>query len=127
MEAPIQLLCAVSFLIVGLSHVLQPGAWARFFIDLRERGTTGIFAIALIGLPVGVLIISFHHVWSGPPVVLTIIGWGFTAKATAYLIAPALGEKALASISTDRTNGFRYSGGLLLVLSAYCFALRAVF
>ena len=124
LSGPIQLLCAVSFLIVGLSHVLQPIAWARFFVDLRELGTTGIFATALVGLPVGVLIVAFHNVWSGPPVVLTVIGWGYTAKAAAYLIAPALGEKTLAFISADRVGAFRIAGAGLLVLSAYCFALH---
>lgn len=123
-EDSIQLLCAVAFLIVGVSHVAQPVAWARFFIHLRDLGTTGVFATALVGLPVGLLIVAFHNVWTGPAIPLTVIGWGYTAKAAAYLIAPVLGEKTLASISTDRAGSFRIAGVGLLILSGYCFALR---
>ncbi len=36
MEQAIQIFAAVNFFIMGMSHILQPRAWARFFIHLRD-------------------------------------------------------------------------------------------
>ena len=41
MERAVELLAAVSFVVMGLSHVAQPRAWAEFFVLLRDKGTAG--------------------------------------------------------------------------------------
>ncbi len=48
MESAIQKLAVISFLVIGLSHILQPRAWAQFFIDIRSKGETGSFINAFI-------------------------------------------------------------------------------
>lgn len=29
---------ALGFVVTGLSHIVSPGAWVRFFLDMRARG-----------------------------------------------------------------------------------------
>ena len=89
MERAVQVFAAVSFLVIGLSHIFQPGAWVEFFTRLRSLGRPGVFAEGFISLNFGALIVSFHNVWSGPAVVLTLIGWGQVLKALFRFVAPA--------------------------------------
>jgi len=42
-ESSVEMLAAVYLLVTGLSHILQPRTWARFFIMLREKGEVGSF------------------------------------------------------------------------------------
>ena len=41
MERSIEVLACVQFLIIGLSHLIQPRAWVQFFVMLRDKGHTG--------------------------------------------------------------------------------------
>ena len=69
MEMAIERLAMVAFFVTGLSHIAQPRAWAQFFIDLRERGTAGSFIVGFIHFPLGALVVAFHNVFHGIPLV----------------------------------------------------------
>ncbi len=114
----VEIALAISFLVLGLSHMLQPRAWIRFFMLLHSKGEAGIFFNAFLHLIPGLLIVSFHNVWSGIPVVLTIIGWGYVIKSTIYFVAPQLGVRALGTINENSGKKFIIAGGLLIALSA---------
>ncbi len=120
MESSIEMLAATTFLVIGVSHIAQPRGWAEFFVHLRCHGIVGVFAVALITLPMGVLIVSFHNTWTGLPALLTVIGWGFCAKCLVYLVFPRAGMAALARISVDKPNKFVAAGVMLVVLSGTC-------
>lgn len=120
MESSIEMLAAIAFFTTGVSHISQPRGWADFFVLLRGQGVPGVFVIALITLPMGVLIVSFHNVWTGLPAILTVIGWAFCAKCFVYLAAPRVGLAALATISAERSNKFILGGIMMLVLSGIC-------
>lgn len=80
MESAIERFTVLSYLIIGLSHILQPRVWVQFFLNLRDKGEAGIFAIAFLHLPLGLLIVSFHNVWTGIPAVVTVVGWANVLK-----------------------------------------------
>ena len=44
----LEVLAVIQFAVLGLSHVVQPRAWAEFFTWLRERGDAGVFAYAFL-------------------------------------------------------------------------------
>ncbi|MES1245904.1 MAG: hypothetical protein ABUT39_30130 [Acidobacteriota bacterium] len=119
MERAIQVFAAVSFLVIGLSHIFQPGTWVEFFTKLRSLGRLGAFAEGFISLNFGAVIVSFHNVWSGPAVVLTLIGWGQVLKALFRFVAPAASLRLYERISPERAWQFRLGGGVALVLSAF--------
>ncbi|MHC5114838.1 MAG: hypothetical protein ACYTGP_10475 [Planctomycetota bacterium] len=118
METAVQITFVVCFGAIGLSHLVQPRAWARFFQAVHAKGEAGVFATAMLALMPGAIVVGFHNVWRGIPVVLTVIGWLYVLKATVYLLAPAVGAKTLARVSPDRTLGFRVAGVLMIAVGA---------
>ena len=120
MESAIELLAAIAFLVIGVSHIAQPRAWAEFFVLLRRQGNVGVFAVALVTLPMGVIIVTFHHTWTGLPAILTAIGWGFCAKCFVYLAFPRAGLATLAKISVDKPNKFIVAGVFMIGVSGIC-------
>src|SRR5688572_31847339 len=89
MEREIQVFVAVNFFVIGLSHIFQRDAWIEFFAKLHSLGRLGAFAEGFLYLNFGALIVSFHNVWTGPVVVLTLIGWAQVLKALLRFVAPA--------------------------------------
>ena len=117
MERSVEMFAVVLFAVVGLSHLLQPKAWAQYFILLRGAGDAGAFVDGFIHLPLAGVIIAFHQVWSGIPVVLTLLGWAFLIKSLVRFCAPKLGLRMMARVSVERAWEFQVAG-LVLVLIA---------
>lgn len=118
METGIERFAALACFVVGLSHVLQPRAWVDFFGRLRERGEAGVFALAFLTLPFGCLVAAFHNVWTGLPLVVTLLGWAQVVKAAIYFCRPQWGLRRLAWLTPERRHVMIYAGVALLALSA---------
>ena len=118
MEASIQLLFAIVFFILGLSHLLQPMAWLCFFKMLEQKGEAGVLAIALLTMPPGLLIAVYHPVWTGIPLVLSLIGWGYLIKSSLYLVFPALGLRVLSRLSEANAGKFCWVGLVMTFFGA---------
>ena len=117
MEQAVQIFALVNFAVVGLSHVFQPSAWVQFFAVLRDRGEAGVFAVAFLSLIFGSIVVAFHNVWTGIPLVLTLYGWAQVLKALIYFIVPSWGLRKLHIPSHDRPQLFVIPGIALLVLA----------
>ena len=117
MEAAIQRLAIATFLVIGLSHIFQPRLWVRFFIEIRNRGETGSFMLGFIHLPLGTLIVAFHNVWHGAPVVLTLIGYSLVLKSLGYFVFPKRTLKTLSRVSLERSWEFVVAGIFSVALS----------
>lgn len=117
METSIEKLVAISFLVIGLSHIFQPRAWIRFFMMLREKGEVGSILNGLLHFPLGILIVSFHNVWHGIPLGVTIMGWGLVIKSLLYLTYPKHGMRMLSQINEERSSGFVIAGVVAVGLS----------
>ena len=90
MEISVEVFAIILFGVLGLSHILQPKAWAEFFILLRDKGEAGAFVDGLLNLPLAGIIVGFHNVWSGISAVLTLVGWGLLIKGLIRFCAPKL-------------------------------------
>jgi hypothetical protein len=110
MEIAVTKLAIICFFMTGVSHIFQPRVWARFFMEMHGKGEVGSFHNALLHFPLGVLIASFHNVWHGLPVVLTLIGWGLVLKSFIYFTFPRHGMKMLARVSMERSWEFVVAG-----------------
>ena len=117
METAVEKLAAICILVTGLSHIIQPRAWAEFFIMLREKGKVGSILAGLLHFPLGVIIVAFHNVWHGLPIVVTIMGWGLLLKSVLYLIYPTHGMRMLARVSLERSWEFVVAGVMGVVVS----------
>jgi hypothetical protein len=117
MELAIEKMIALCLFIVGLSHVVQPRAWAEFFVWLRAKGDAGVFAVAFLHLPFGLLIVAFHNAWTGVPLIVTLLGWAWTIKGFLYFVFPAVGRWGLARVSLEKAWEFMVPGALFVILS----------
>ena len=124
MESATLKLATICFFIIGVSHIAQPRIWAQFFIDIRNKGEVGSFINAFIHFPLGAVIVAFHNVWQGIPLVLTLVGWGLVLKGFIYFTFPGYGLKVLARVSIERSWEFVAAGLISVGLSAlFLFAL----
>lgn len=118
MEQATQIFAVVNFFVIGLSHLLQPRVWVDYFTWLRSKGHAGVFVNGMLSLGFGSIIVAFHNVWSGPAVVLTVVGWAQVVKGLSNLVAPQLGMRSMERVSTDRAWEFRVAGAMFLGLGA---------
>jgi hypothetical protein len=117
MQRSVEILAAILFGVLGLSHILQPRAWVEFFILLRGKGNAGAFVDGLLNLPIGAVIVAFHNRWSGLPVVLTLVGWALLIKGIIRFCAPQLALRIISRVSIERAWEFQLAGAGLLVLA----------
>jgi uncharacterized protein YjeT (DUF2065 family) len=123
MEDAVRILVAVCYIVIGISHLARPRAWAEFFIRLREMGAVGGFVVAFVHFPLGAIIVAFHNVWTWPEVVLTICGWGLVVKGFLYFVSPAHAERSLSRVTMERAWEFRLVSPFAFVLAAFCIYL----
>ncbi len=104
MQQAIEVFAAVNFLIIGVSHVVAHRAWAEFFVALHRQGRPGAFANGFLSLFTGTLIVAFHNVWTGIPVVLTLIGWGMVLKGAVVFVMPDWGLRSIALVRKENSR-----------------------
>ena len=121
METAVERLVAICILVTSLSHIIQPGAWAKFFIMLREQGKVGSILCGLLHFPLAVIVVAFHNIWHGLPIVVTILGWGLLLKSMLYMTYPAHGLRMLARVSIERSWEFVVAGIMGVLLSGLIF------
>ncbi len=117
MEVGIERLVAVCCFVIGLSHIVQPRAWVALFIEWRAKGDVGVFYTGLLHFALGALVVAFHNVWRGIPLVVTLLGWGWTLKGLLYLTYPRFAARSLARVSADRAHEFVVAGVVLVAIA----------
>jgi hypothetical protein len=86
---------AVAFVLVSLSHIVQPRMWVELFAALRKTGHAAV-VIAMFTLPNGLAIVIWHNVWAWDlSVVLTVAGWGMSLKSANYLLNPKVADRMI--------------------------------
>lgn len=121
----VELLLCPAFVLLGLSHIVQPAMWRDYFVDLHGQGPRGIVTRSFtLELWPALLILCFHQVWSGPAVLLTLYGHALCTKVLLSLLAPSIGLRSLAMADKGDT-GFRVAGVVLVGMGALCALLVA--
>jgi hypothetical protein len=118
MERAIEIFAVVQLTVIGLSHILHHRAWAEFFIWLRGKGHAGAFANGFLSLSMGSMIVAFHPVWSGIPLMLTIFGILNLVKAAQCFLLPEISMKSMARVSLERSREFVAAGIVALAIAA---------
>ena len=117
MEAAVERLAALGLGITCLSHILAPRQWAIFFLRMRETGEVAGFHNGFVHMPLGLIIVAFHPVWTWPGLLTTIVGLGLTLKGLLAFTVPALTRRSLAHVSLESAWKFRIAGFLMLPLA----------
>ena len=118
MELAVERLVALCCFVIGLSHIVQPRAWAELFINWREKGVLGVFYTGLLHFTFGALIVAFHNVWRGIPMIVTLLGWGWTIKGLLHLTYPSHGLRMLNRVTVERAWEFVVAGVVLVAIGA---------
>ena len=114
MQQAIEVFAVLNFLVIGLSHVVAHRAWAEFFTLLHRQGRPGAFVNGFLSLFTGTLIVAFHNVWVGIPVVLTLIGWAMVLKAAVVFVMPDWGLRSMALASKKNSRVFILPGVVMI-------------
>jgi hypothetical protein len=117
MERAIEILAVIQLTVIGVSHIVYHRAWAEFFIWLRGKGDPGVFANGFLSLTAGSLIFSFHQVWTGIPLALTLFGILNILKAANCFLFPERAMRSMQRVSLERSREFVGAGALSLVLA----------
>jgi len=117
MERSIEILAVIQLTVIGLSHIVFHRTWAEFFIWLRGKGDPGVFANGFISLTAGSLIFSFHRVWTGIPLVLTVFGLLNILKAATCFLLPAHAMRSMERVSLERSRVFIGVGVVCLAIA----------
>lgn len=118
MEVAIQKLAIVSLFVIGGSHMIQPRVWSEFFAGLVRMGERGAFVNGFIHFPLGAIIVAFHNVWEGIPLMLTLIGYGWVLKGFIAFSFPRLSLLAMSRVSVERSWEFIPAGFVATLIAA---------
>jgi hypothetical protein len=113
----IEVFAFLNFTIVGLSLVLRPAAWARFFLWMRREGEAGAVIYGLLCVLWGSLIVSFHPDWHGLLVFLPAFGVLQMFEGLVFLVLPGFGLRLMA-IFEGRMALIRLLGLIALAFAA---------
>ena len=118
MERVAEWYALVTCVIVGLSHVLHPRGWAEVFGLLHQLGKPGAFANGGLSLVPGAAFVAAHPVWTGPAMVLTILGWLLVLKGAINFLAPSVALRGIGRAGAGDGREFVAGGVLLLIVAA---------
>jgi hypothetical protein len=112
----IQAVVAPLFLVMGVSHLVQPQLWVRFFEAVKATGLAAVI-IPLYTLPVALVLVVGHNVWEWSwALFLTVAGWGMTIKCALYLIVPGLADRVLAKKMARSERSFQIAGTIMALV-----------
>jgi hypothetical protein len=118
MERALEIFVAIQLTVIGLSHIIHHRAWAEFFVRLRGMGEAGAFANGFLSLGMGSMILAFHRVWTGLPLVLTVFGILNLVKAAQCFLLPSVSMRLMNRVSPERSHEFVSAGIVALAMAA---------
>ena len=117
MEQLIQVIIVITFFTLRISMVLRAKIWVEWVQKLQSNGTSGILSLGLINLLLGSIIVTFHWVWEGFAMIVTIIGMIMLCRSFIILLTPNLFLKIIDK-TLPKMNVIVSIGGFLFVVIA---------
>lgn len=85
-------IAAVLFLVIGIAGLIDKKYYEKVVKEVFKNAGTAL-TLGTLTLIVGMLIVSYHNVWSGWSVIVTLIGWIGLAKGVTIVLFPKHLEK----------------------------------
>jgi uncharacterized protein YjeT (DUF2065 family) len=120
----IEKVAAVFFLIVGLSYLLNARVWVRFAKSLLSEPQR-MLPVLWVTLPIGLIIIFVHNIWTGWSIIVTLIGWVLTIKSAFYLLFPQI-VKVFSGLSDEALRRNVLGGGVFMTVLGALLVFRYV-
>jgi|GEM_PF-1211759 len=116
MEQSIQFMMGVSLSVLGLSFFFCATPWMTWFKDLHKAGNEVFLPLGALNLVLGSMIIGFHQIWEGWPLVVSIIGLAMMAKGILYLVFPSWMPARLKTFTQARMRPYLMFYGIAMLL-----------
>jgi hypothetical protein len=109
------------YLVVAIGMLLDR---EQFRAVAKEFATSpGLFYLSgIIALIIGGLIVILNNVWSGWPIVITLVGWAAIAKGVARTVLPTRTAARAGNVSGN-ANVLTVAAFIVLALGAYLTAM----
>ena len=120
----IEKVAAVFFLIVGLSYLLNARVWVEFAKSLLSEPQR-MLPVLWVTLPIGLIIIFVHNIWTGWSIIVTLIGWVLTIKSAFYLLFPQI-VKVFSGLSDEALRRNVLGGGVFMTVLGALLVFRYV-
>ena len=117
LERAVEIFAVIHLGLMGVSHIVQHRAWAEFFILLRARGYAGVFVHGFLSLGFAAMILGFHRVWSGVPMLLSVVGVLYLGKSLQCFLLPEVSMRSLNRVTVDGSRVFVGAGVMFLVIA----------
>ena len=117
MTRAVEIFAVIQFTIIGLSYIIHHRAWVGFFTQLRGPGYAGVFVHGFLLLGFASMILAFHRVWSGAPLVLTIVGVLYLAKTAQCFLLPEVSLRSLNRATLERSRALIGVGVMFLAIA----------
>lgn len=117
MEQGVERLTALLLLLTCLSHIAAPKAWKDLFDRIAAMGEPAGLIYGAVHLPLGLVIVAFHNLWTWPQAVVTLIGWALVLKGSLHWLVPALAQRSVA-LAADPSR-YRLGGIIMLPLALW--------
>lgn len=115
----IQLMTGILLLVLGLSYLIRADDWFVFFSHLQKKGRRGSLLTGLFTLLTGGFIVSFHWVWQGMAIFVTLTGLLLLLKGTVYMLYPNWLPVKLATLERHNMKKIiRFTGIALIILAS---------
>lgn len=111
------IIAAPALIVLGITQLSATHIWQSYYGFLSAQGVNGVRLNGLVSLAIGGLIVSFHNVWSGPPVLLTLIGWLLLAESALCLIVPNAGLTGLSEMEHETRGRVVKGTGVALIIA----------
>lgn len=102
----------IYFLLLTVVALVRQKAVKSMLKDVGKEPLV-IWTVASVEIASGIAIVIGHSVWSGWPLVITLVGWAFIVEGLFYLLFP---RKVISRAVQRMAKGGWYAFGILLGL-----------
>ncbi len=117
MDQAIELMVGVSIFLLGLSCLLRTGVWASWLRQIEHKGRYFSLILGSFSVMLGSLILGFHWIWSGLPMLTTLVGAAILLKGVIYVLFPNWLHSKLLRLSKNYKTLLRAWAIVLLFIS----------
>jgi len=117
-EQTVQWIAAPLLTLVGLTQLYRVDWWLDRHQRFANGGPPAIRVYGLAVLAAGGVVVFLHNVWSGPAVVLTLLGYLLVLEGGVALVVPQIGLAGLARAEPEmRRNAVVATGVISLTVA----------
>lgn len=117
----IEFMSALTFLMIGLSYMLRSKDWIIWMENFYKNSPQSSLVLGSSNVFIGSLILGFHWVWQGLPVIISVIAVVIIIKGMLNLLLPARTLSKMAQVYIKHELWLRMIGIVLVILSVLLF------